>query len=93
MTRVGKDRLLLADMASPRLVSVRYEHSALYTEPLLTVEDFGGSELRDELAAMEKSAVTYQQLATTCLWVLLLWPVLGLLLLYRQGYDLNARVS
>lgn len=92
MTKLNRDNLILADMATSTLVAVNYQTSAFYDKPLLAVNIFGDSEVKAILAEVDKSRAQYLLLSRICVGLIVLLPVLFLLLFRRLGYDLNAKL-
>jgi hypothetical protein len=92
MAKLNPDTLVLADMASSTLVAVNYQTSTFYDKPLLGVNVFGDSDLKDALALVDRSRKQYQWVSEFCVGLIVLLPVLFLLMFRRLGYDLNAKL-
>ncbi len=92
MAKLNADNLVLADMAAPRLVAVNYQASHFYDQPILSVNEFGNYALKEQLQQVDESRQQYQLWSRVCVGLIALLPILGLLMLRRLGYDLNASI-
>lgn len=91
-TQLDNENIVIADMSEPRLTVLNYNPSTLYSSPLLTISNFGDATVADLLHSLNSLKKQKEQTAQIFIFIIPLLPILAMLWLWRQGYNLNARI-